>query len=186
MNLTTRLSRRIAAGASVAAAAVLLPTAALAASAGPAAPATPAHAPYCVSAHTEVWYGLPSDGALGSSYFQIEITNIGHTTCFLYGYPGVSADDIHGHQVGKPATHGGGRVGATLTPGATAHFVLRVVDAGAIVGCTPVDASVLKIYAPEQSHPKILGFPSQGCAGKSVLSVDSVHPGTGVPGQTIK
>lgn len=183
MNLSIRLSRRIVAGASLAAAAVLLPTAALASSAASGSSAHPAAT--CSSSVTRVWYGLPSDGAAGSSFFQIEISNIGHSTCSFFGYPGVSALDIHGHQVGLPATHSGGRLLVTLAPGGTTHFVLRVVDAG-IVCAHPVNATVLRVFPPGQTHAQILGFPSQGCPGKSVLSVDSVHPGTGIPGFTIR
>jgi Protein of unknown function (DUF4232) len=175
-------TRRIATGISVAAAAILLPTAALASSASPAAPARPT-APACTASATEVWYGEPGDGAAGSSFFQLEFTNIGHSTCSFFGYPGVSADNIHGHIVGKPATHSGGRVLAVLTPGATAHVVLRVVDAGAI--CShPLNASALRIFAPGQRASEIIGLATQGCPGTSVLHVDSIHPGTGIPGFT--
>jgi hypothetical protein len=182
MKRPVSLSRRLAVGASLAAAAILLPTAALAASGSPAAPARAA-IPFCSSPNTDVWYGLPGNGAAGSSYYQLEFTNIGHTTCRFFGYPGVSADNIHGAQVGKPATHSGGRIEVVLAPGETAHVVLRVTDAGAVC-LHPQNASVLKIYAPEQTASEILGFPSQGCPGKSVLHVDSIHAGTGVPGYT--
>jgi Protein of unknown function (DUF4232) len=177
------LRRRLIAGASLAAAAVLLPTAALAASGSPAAPARAANVPFCSSAHTDVWYGLPGNGAAGSSYYELEFTNIGHTTCQFFGFPGVSADNVSGVRVGKPATHTGGRLEVVLTPGETAHVVLRVVDAGAVC-LHPKNTSVLKIYAPEQTAFEILGFASQGCTGRSVLQVDSIHPGTGVPGYT--
>lgn len=190
MNVTSTLGRRVVAGASLAAAAILLPTAALAASSSPGAPAARSAAaqpavPGCTSAHTLVWYGLPGDGAAGSSYYQLEFSNVGHTTCSLFGYPGVSADAVGGAQVGLPATHSGGRVLAVLAPGQTAHVVLRVVDAGAVCA-HPKKAVALRIFAPGQTASEILGFDSEGCPGKSVLHVDSVHPGTGIPGFTIK
>jgi len=184
MKVTTRLSRRIAAGVSLAAAAILLPTAALAASSAAGAKASPA-IPGCTSTSTRVWYAEPGDGTLGSVYYQLEFSNVGHATCSLYGYPGVSADNIHGTQVGKPATHGGGRVLAVLAPGQTAHVVLRVVDAGAVCA-HPQNASGLKIYAPGQTAWEFIGLATQGCPGKSVLHVDSVHPGAGIPGYTIR
>ena len=190
MNVTSALSRRVVAGVSLAAAAILLPTAALAASSSPAAPATTSAAatpavPGCTSAHTDVWYAVPGDGTAGSSFFQLEFSNVGHTTCSLFGYPGVSADAVGGAEVGLPATHSGGRLLVVLAPGETAHVVLRVVDAGAV--CThPKNAVVLRIFAPGQTASEVLGFDSQGCPGKSVLHVDSVHPGVGIPGFTIK
>jgi len=182
MKLTPRFSRRFAAGLSLAAAAVLLPTAALAASGAAAAKAHPA-VPACRSSATDIWYGLPGNGTAGSSYYQLEFTNVGHATCSFFGFPGVSADNIHGAQVGKPARRTGHRHLALLTPGETAHVVLRVIDAGAVCA-HPINASVLKIYAPGQTAFTILGFATQGCHGRSVLIVDSIHPGTGVPDYT--
>src|SRR5215472_13790862 len=114
-------TRQIATGLGVAAAAILLPTAALAASSGPAAPAAKAAAgartattPFCKASQTEVWYAVPGDGTAGSIYYEFEISNISHRTCQLFGYPGVSALNAHGHQVGLPASHSGRRVEAIL------------------------------------------------------------------------
>lgn len=185
MNLNTRLARRLAAGLGLAGAAILLPTAALASSAhsGAAAhPAVGASVPRgCTSNHTRVWYGEPGDGALGHIYYQLEFSNVGRSACSLYGYPGVSAVDIHGNQVGKPATHSGGRLLVILRPGATAHVVLAVTQAGAV--CShPVNASELRVFAPGQFHAEYVPLATQGCRGKSVLHVDSVHRRAGVPG----
>ena len=181
MKFTTRISRRIVAGTSLAAAAILLPTAALASSAASSSAAAPAGT--CAATTTRLWYGVPSDGAAGSSFWQIELTNVGHTTCTFFGYPGVSALDIHGHEVGKPASHKGAKVSSTLAPGATAHFILRVVDAGAVCN-NPVHAVVLRVFGPGQFHANLVGFGSEQCIGRSVMSVDSVNPGTGIPGFT--
>ncbi len=183
MNLSTRLSRRIVAGVGLAAAAILLPTAALASPAAPNSAASPAAV--CAATATRLWYAVPSDGAAGSSFWQIELSNIGHTTCTFFGYPGVSALDIHGHQVGLAATHSGAKVTVTLRPGATAHFVLRVVDAG-VVCAHPVNAVLLRVFGPGQLHAQRVGFASQQCPGKSVMSVDAVHPGPGIPGFTTR
>jgi len=134
MNLTARLSRRLAAGVGLATAAILLPTAALASSvaagssADPAYPGQPAIAG-CVAANTRVWYGLPADHSAGHAYYEFQFSNIGRSTCTLYGYPGVSQLNSAGHQIGLPASHYGSRVSVTLAPGATAHVVLVVVDA---------------------------------------------------------
>ena len=178
MKTTTRLSRRLAAGIGLAGAAILLPTAALASS---AAPSHPSAAPGCISAQTRVWYGLPGDGAAGHVFFQLQFSNISHSTCTFFGYPGVSALDIHGHEVGKPATHSGAKLTVTLAPGATAHVVLRVTDAG-ILCAHPVKAEVLRVFPPGQFRAQRVPFPSEGCPGKSVMHVDAMHPGAGIPG----
>ena len=185
MNITTRLGRRLAVGFGLAGAAVLLPTAALASSAHSGAAAHPsvrAVAPAaCTSNHTRVWFGEPGDGATGHVYYQLEFSNTGKTACSLYGYPGVSALDTNGHEVGKPATHSGGRQLVTLLPGETAHVVLAVTQAG-FVCSHPVSASVLRVFAPGQTHAQLVPLATQGCTGKSLLHVDSIHPRAGIPG----
>jgi len=177
MNITTRLSRRLAAGIGLAGAAILLPTAALASSAAPGHPSAP---PGCTSVHTRVWYGLPGDGAAGHVFYQLQFSNIGHSACTFFGYPGVSALDSNGHQVSKPATHSGPKLTVTLAPGATAHVVLEVTDAGIL--CNPVKTAELRVFPPGQFHAQLLPFPSEGCPGKSVMHVDAMHPRAGIPG----
>ena len=184
MNLTSTIGRRVVMGASLAAAAILLPTAALAASGSPASPS--ALAPSCTAAHTQVWYAVPGDGAAGSSFFDFELSNIGHSTCSFEGFPGVSTLNSHRVEVGLPATRTGSGLGINLAPGGTVHFILRVVDAGNVGGCTPTDTTSIRVFPPGQRHAAILDFASQACPGKSVLSVDSVHPGVGIPGFTSK
>jgi Protein of unknown function (DUF4232) len=185
MNITTRLGRRLAVGFGLAGAAILLPTAALASSAHSAAAAhqtVRAVAPAaCTSNHTRVWLGVPGDGSAGHVTYQLELSNIGHTACSLFGYPGVSALNMSRHEVGKPATHSGGRLLVTLSPGATAHVVLVVTDAGAV--CShPLNASMLRVFAPGQTHAEFVPLTTQACKGKSLLRVDSVHPRAGIPG----
>lgn len=183
MKLSSHLSRRIVAGLSLASAAILLPTAALASSSTAGAPARPAVAT-CTAIGTRLWWAVPSDGTAGSSYFQIELSNITHATCTFYGYPGVSTLNTAGNQVGLASTGSGAKVSVTLAPGATAHFVLRVIDAGA--KCAhPVNTVLLRVFGPGQFHANTVGFPSQACPGQRLLYVDAVHPGAGIPGYTI-
>jgi hypothetical protein len=99
----------------------------------------------------------------------------------FFGYPGVSALDIHGHQVGLPATHSGAKQTVTLAPGATAHVVLEVTDASQLCA-HPVKAAVLRVFPPGQFHAQLVGFPSSGCPGTSVMHVDAMHPRAGIPG----
>ena len=182
MNITTRLGRRLAAGIGLAGAAILLPTAALASSAAPGHSSAP---PGCTAAHTRVWYGLPGDGAAGHVFFQLQFSNIGHSACTFFGYPGVSAIDIHGRQVGKPATHSGAKLTVSLVPGGTEHVVLEVTNAS-LVCANPVKAALLRVFPPGQFHAQLVGFPSQGCPGKSTMHVDAMHPAAGIPGFSIR
>lgn len=188
MSIPSRIGRRLAVGIGLASAAVLLPAVALAAPSAPDAAARTSHhlqPARCTAAHTRVWYGEPADDATGHAYFQLQLSNIGHTTCSFFGFPGVSALNEHGHQVGHPATHYGHRIAVTLKPGQTAHMVLVVIDAS-LVCAHPVQATDLRVFPPGQFHSQSVPLATQACAGKSVLQVDSVHPGTGIPGFTIR
>jgi len=180
MKVTTRLSRRIAAGIGIAGAAVLLPTAALASSAATGASSHPAVAG-CTAANTRVWYGAPLDHAAGHTFVELQFSNIGHFTCSFFGYPGVSALDKNGHQAGLPATHSGPRQTVTLAPGTTGH-VLLVIRNASLVCAHPLNTATLRVFSPNQFHAKLIPFPSQGCPGKSVMHVDAMHPRAGIPG----
>jgi hypothetical protein len=173
----------------------LIPAAALAVPAGPASPARAARpapaaaaaaASQCTAGHTAIWLGLgPGGGAAGSTFYPLEFSNIGHRSCWLFGYPGVSAINGRGHRIGPPANHSGRRHRVTLRPGATAHAILQVIDAGNVAGCHRRTAAGLRVFAPGQTRStEILGFSFQACSNRRVLGVGPVRPGTGIPGFT--
>lgn len=181
MHVTTRLGRRIAVGLGLAATAILLPTAALASSAHAGSAASQASAPACISNHTLVWFGEPADAAGPDIFVPLEFSNTGTTTCTLFGYPGVSAIDDNGNQVGLPATHSGAKHLITMAPGETAHVLLTVTQ-GAFVCSNPVNATELRVFAPNQVKAELVPLATTGCPGKSVLHVDAMHPRAGIPG----
>jgi Protein of unknown function (DUF4232) len=179
MKLTQRAGRRLAIGIGAALTAVLAGTAAIAMTAASAAPASPA-APSCVSFNMTVWTGSPGNGTAGSIYWELQISNIGHHACSLYGYPGVSEVNGGGTQVGRPASHSGPKSLVTIPAGGTAHVVLRVTDPGAV--CShPVTGHELKVYAPGQFHAELTPFTASVCPHKVTLHVDAVHAGAGIP-----
>jgi hypothetical protein len=188
MNLTARTGRRLAAGIALACAAIVLPAVALASPAVTRTPARPgAAAANCRASSTEVWLGLPGDGTAGAIYYELEFSNVGHHVCTLFGYPGVSAIRVNGHQVGAPASHSGSRPTVTLAPGATAHAVLRVTDAGAVCA-HPVNIVLLKVYPPGQTRAQLIGVSGleiQACSHRRTMHVLPVRANTGIPGYTI-
>src|SRR5438046_854627 len=110
MNLTSRVARRIGGGLALATLAVVLPATALAAPGGPAAAgdrAVAARAPACTSGHTRVWVGLPGDGTAGTTFYQLEFSNIGPAPCTFFGFPGVSMIRANGRQAGLGARRTG-------------------------------------------------------------------------------
>src|SRR5205807_1526180 len=70
----------------------------------------------------------------------------GKVTCTLYGHPGVAQMDA-GRQVGRPAIWTGTPAAVTLKPGATAHAVLTVHNAGALCS-KPQTSTYLNVIAP--------------------------------------
>jgi hypothetical protein len=163
----------------VSAAAVGCGVAIPAATASAAAPV--AATPACTT--TINWIGLPGDGYAGGQEVQLEFSNSGTVTCTLYGHPGV-AQMNNGTQVGLPATWTGTPATVTLKPGATAHAVLNVHDAGA--ECTnPQPTTSLNVIAPGQTTAFPDPFQSEACPGKSVMQANPVKAGTGVPFYTI-
>src|SRR5713226_6886180 len=100
MNLTTGAARRVVAAAAMTCAAILIPAIALAAPRSAAA-ARAAVTPTCGAADLTAWLGIPGDGAAGSIYYELELSNTSSHACTLFGFPGVSAIDAHGHQLGS-------------------------------------------------------------------------------------
>ena len=83
-------------------------------------------------------------------------------------------------QVGRPAIWTGAPATVTLRPGATAHAVLNVHDAGALCA-KPQTSTYLSVIAPGQRLAFPDPFQSRACPGMSVMQVAPVKPGAGVP-----
>ena len=183
MKPSTRLIRRVGATAAAVTAAVLIPTVALAA---PARPARPAAAPGCTQAQLQTWIGLPGDATAGTTFFELEISNVSAQTCTLLGFPGVSATS-DGKQVGSPARRNNSHPVRliTLGRGATAHVDLGIVDVFNFPtsSCHPVTAAGLRVFAPNDFRAQEIPFSFKACstAGPKFLTVSPVVAGTGIP-----
>jgi hypothetical protein len=158
---------------------------AVAASASQAAPAT---TPRCGNSAVRAWLGVPGDGAAGSFYYQLELSNISGHTCTLYGYPGVSAAGPGGVQMGSAAGRQAGDPEhvVTLANGATAHVLLRIADTGAFSpsACGPKNAIGLKVYPPNDTASQFVPLTFSACSKKGpvFLHVRVTVAGTGIPG----
>ena len=188
MNLTTRAARRGVAATAMIAAAILVPTAALATSGRSAAPAGTA-APKCATAALTAWMPAAGSGYAGGAVYELEISNTSARACTLYGFPGVSALGSNGHQLGSPASwdHAHPSRLLTLSPGATAHAVLRIVDVSAFGNpqqpCHPTKAAALRIIPPNDRTSIKIPFSFNACAtpGPIYLSVRTTQSGAGIP-----
>ena len=152
-----------------------------------AADTAPAAVPACTAADLGAWVAVDQgNGAAGSIYYPLQFTNLSGHTCAMRGFPGVSAIDRSGHQLGSPAGWAT-RVAAhtvVLAPGATAHTILRYSDVTVTTapGCRPVFTTFeLRVYPPGQYSATHAAFGLEACshAGPVYMSVEPVLPGVG-------
>jgi Protein of unknown function (DUF4232) len=69
--------------------------------------------------------GEGGGGTAGSTFYPLELRNVGHQPCTLNGFPGVSAVGNGGSQIGPAASRNGQHHRTvTLAPCATAHSIL--------------------------------------------------------------
>ena len=113
--------------------------------------------------------------AAGTAFANVDFTNTGSATCFLVGYPGVSlvsAGSNSGSQIGADAKRDPTVPSAviTLSPGATAHALLAIVDAFnyPAAKCQPVKAHWLKVFPPDQTVAAYVAFSTETCASTLV------------------
>ena len=159
-------ARRILAAAAVTCAAALAPAAALA-SPTPHAGAARTAAPSCATSGLDVWLDTQGKAALGTTYYNLEFTNLSGVSCTLSGYPAVSAVTLTGTTLGSGSSPSGGTPHTvTLANGATAHAVLGITDTANFppAQCHPVTAAGLQVHPPGQTQSKVAPFPFAACA----------------------
>ena len=184
MHVPTSSSRRLAGAAAIACAAALAPAAALAATAAPAASAAAvaaASTPRCATSGLVDWLDNRGNGAAGSVFYNLELTNLSGHACTLSGYPRVSAVNLGGDQIGRAASRNSSprpRV-VTLARGATATVVLQILEVSNFPGsiCRQVTAAGLRVHSPNQTASKVVPFPFGACSrtGPVYLSVQAVQ-----------
>ncbi|GAA1353491.1 DUF4232 domain-containing protein [Saccharothrix algeriensis] len=109
------------------------------------------------------------EGAAGTVYREVLLTNRGIAPCALRGHPGVSYVDPGGEQVGAAAVRSGDR-GSLLT---LPHGATAVSDVGfARVDnfdpdlCRKTPVWGIKVFPPDETTPLYLPMSDQhGCAG---------------------
>jgi hypothetical protein len=188
-----RTARRIIAVIAAASAAGLIAAAASAAGssgavlASDSARTTATAVPACTAAALGAWVAVTQgNGAAGSVFYPLQFTNLSRHACAMRGFPGVSAIDRNGHQLGSPAgwDHVIPARTVVLAPGATAHTILRWSDAEVTTapGCHPVFSTFeLRVFPPGQRQATFAAFDLEACshAGPVYLDVETVQPGVG-------
>jgi hypothetical protein len=152
-------------------------------------------APRCTTGDLVVWLDTMGNGAAGSSYYNLEFTNVSAHACSMSGYPGVSAVNVAGAQIGSAAGHNAEHPAAVITlsssaatggPGGfvspnTATVILAITDAGnySNSACARAVSSGLRVYPPGQTASKIIPYPFVTCAkhGPLILHVEPIQKG---------
>jgi Protein of unknown function (DUF4232) len=180
-------ARRVVAVAAAAVAGLAISTAAAAStSSGATSSGTAATSarviPRCTASDLGVWLALDQgNGAAGTIFYPLEFTNLSQHTCYLFGYPGVSALDRNGHQLGSPADWGslhGARI-VNLAPGATAHTILGYHDVVVTTepGCNEVNSAVeLRVYPPGQRSATDAAFSFPVCSHRGPIYMTVQEP----------
>jgi hypothetical protein len=155
-----------------------LGAAALAVGAAGSAQARPSAAP-CATGGLVVWMDTQGDAAAGTTYFKLKLTNQSGHTCTLHGYPGVSAVNLTGHQLGSAGTRSPSSIPTvSLASGATTNVTLGIVVAGNYPpsSCHPAPAAGIRVYPPGSTASKIVPIPFTACShsGPVVLHVKAV------------
>jgi Protein of unknown function (DUF4232) len=189
MNLFPLTARRaLAVTATVAAAGLIATTAAFATTSSGTVRTTAAAVPRCIAFNLGAWVAIDQgNGAAGTIYYPLQFTNLSGHTCYLDGFPGVSALNRDGQQLGSPANweHTTTPHVVVLAPGATAHTMLAYHDAAITTeaGCDPTFSAVeLRIYPPGSYTATDAAFDFEVCShpGPRALSiVGPIIPGPG-------
>ena len=150
-----------------------------------AASAAPAAVRECTSANLAVWISPDlANGAAGTIYYPLDFTNISNHTCFLVGWPGVSAVNGNLKQLGAAAVRDSfiPRRFVDVAPGGTAHATLLYEDAVVFnPGCGRVTASFLNVFPPDQRSARIAFFDNPVCTVKNhtYMRIWRIQPGVG-------
>jgi Protein of unknown function (DUF4232) len=155
----------------------------------------------CAASGLRAWLGLASgaasSGASSGTIVTLEFTNVSERTCSLYGYPQVSAyagSPDAGSQIGSAAVRDTSvrPRPVTLTPGATAHSVLRLAGIRSFrpTACGQVTAPELRVIVPvvgQRTRPAFVPIRVAACSrkGPAFLSVQAIQPRPGIPGFTM-
>jgi hypothetical protein len=126
----------------------------------------------CKTANLKVTLGR-GEGAAGSQYRPLQITNKGDTPCFLFGFPGVSIVDSAGKQVGKAAARDGSQASGkvVMKPGQREQVTLRIVNAANFsdAQCKLTHASAIRVYPPGERQSVVVPVKGlEGCASTAV------------------
>jgi len=147
----------------------------------------------CATSGLVVWLNTVGNGAAGSSYYDLNFTNLSAHACTLTGYPGVSGVSLTNRQVGSSAARDNTIASSVITLTSalsakgllsaamqnTATVILQITDVGNYPAtlCRQISAAGLRVYPPGQTTSKVVAFPFAACAkgGPRYLHVEAIQ-----------
>jgi hypothetical protein len=171
----------IIAAATIVGALMVAPAIALASAGSAARPDSTAATPLCQTPGLVIWLNTTGNGAAGTIFYTLNLTNLSGHACTLNGFPFLYAVNLSGHLVGPRASF---RKSPSprlvrLRNGATATAMLGIVETGNFPqkACRPVTAAGLRVFPPNQTRSKLVPFPFSACSrphGPTSLNVGAV------------
>lgn len=135
-------------------------------------------APVCANGTVHVSARALHNSTAGSTYVDLVLTNRSARACALIGYPGVSAVDTAGHQLGTAAARVAPARSVVIAPGRSAIALLQITDVGVFPpsACRPVRAAGLRVYPPEARASQVVRYSLRACSrsGRVYLHVRAV------------
>lgn len=129
----------------------------------------------CTASGLDMWVNPTGAGTAGSFYFHLELVNVSGHTCTLDGYPGVSAVNLSGHQIGSPAARELAFAPhvVTLAPDYETMAVIHVTDVGVLppTSCRPATAAGFRVYPPGQRTSRIAPYVFETCSKTGTVSI---------------
>jgi hypothetical protein len=139
----------------------------------PSASATAASGPSSCRTRDLLVAVTEGEGAAGSTYYRVVLTNTSATTCRTGGFGGVSlVGDDNGTQIGAPAdrTQADRVERLTLEPGAKAQATLQLASADnySAARCRPAAAEGFRVYPPDETRSAFVPTGTTGCRNEAV------------------
>src|SRR6476659_8547574 len=117
----------------------------------------------CGPQNLVVWLESRGNAGAGSVYYTFRLTNLSTVSCSLRGYPGVSAVDLAGRQLGSAAGRNARFPVRTIViaPASSAQFLLQLNDPGFFsrAACAPAKAAGLRVYLPNNTRSSVVPVP---------------------------
>jgi hypothetical protein len=128
-----------------------------------------------------------AQGAAGTQYVEMSLTNNSSARCAVRGYPGISLLDAANNELGAPADRepageppgAAGANGGTvvLAHGGLAVFTVLMTTPGILPGCdtqaSMAKAFTIRVYPPDNTVPLLVGL--NGANGELACADPTVH-----------